>query len=338
MPHFDFPPASPAEATSNLSHVFLFTEESSKTPLTKSSAESSTMAPTNVNSLEQLDFYAIDNRNAFVDDSNLAAGMPSRFDPSAPILNPDASLALNRPQSRNLAELPKGADYSKAPTTICVFCGASPGVSPGYMAAAKELAQIFHENNINLVYGGGTVGLMGEVARTLVKLSGPQSVHGIIPAPLVKYEQGPDSTAAAEHADSGSSPAKGGLPSEAIYGKTTVVEDMHTRKQMMAQAVMRGGPGSGFIALPGGYGTLEELMEVVTWNQLGIHGRGIVVLNVNGYWDGLLKWVDDSIAAGFVRENNRGIMLAEKTPKAAVEALKQYKTPEGRFKLEWGTL
>lgn len=83
---------------------------------------------------------------------------------------------------------------------------------------------------------------------------------------------------------------------------------------------------------------MEELMEVVTWNQLGIHGRGIVVLNIDGYWDGLLKWVEDSIESGFVRENNRGIMLACNTPADAVAALKEYKTPEGRFKLEWGTL
>src|ERR1700734_3539626 len=72
-------------------------------------------------------------------------------------------------------------------TTICVFCGASPGKSPTYMAAAKSLAEVFHKHNIKLVYGGGTVGLMGQVARTLVALSGPDSVHGIIPAPLVKY-------------------------------------------------------------------------------------------------------------------------------------------------------
>ena len=334
MPHFDSPPASPVSNGSNLSHIYVFESNLTSTSTVKK------MAPTNLNPLEQLDFYAIDNRTAYLDESNLATATPPKTDPSTPILNvnPDAGLTLNRPQSRNLPELAKNQDYSKAPTTICVFCGASPGNSPTYMAAAKQLAEIFHANNINLVYGGGTVGLMGEVARTLVKLSGPNSVHGIIPAPLVKYEQGPDSSAPAEHANGGSSPTKGGLPSEEMYGKTTVVEDMHTRKQMMAQAVMRGGPGSGFIALPGGYGTLEELMEVVTWNQLGIHGRGIVVLNIDGYWDGLLKWVEDSIESGFVRENNRGIMLARNTPADAVAALKEYKTPEGRFKLEWGTL
>lgn len=193
------------------------------------------------------------------------------------------------------------------------------------MSAARDLAKAMAAANISLVYGGGTVGLMGEVARTLVSLSGPSSVHGVIPAPLVKYERGPDSTVEAK-----------GLPEESVYGKTTVVKDMHTRKQMMAQEVLAGGPGSGFIALPGGYGTLEELMEVVTWNQLGIHARGVVVLNVEGYYDGLLKWVEGSVEAGFVQKGNAGIIKEAKSGQEAVIALRDYKTTEGRFKLTWG--
>ncbi len=104
----------------------------------------------------------------------------------------------------------------------------------------------------------------------------------------------------------------------------------------MAKAVLAGGPGSGFIALPGGYGTLEELMEVVTWNQLGIHSRGVVVMNVEGYWDGLLSWVRSSVEAGFVSEGNLNIIVQAKTGEEAVQALKNYKVTEGRFKLEWG--
>jgi len=115
-----------------------------------------------------------------------------------------------------------------------------------------------------------------------------------------------------------------------------VVKDMHTRKQMMAQEVLAGGKGSGFVALPGGYGTLEELMEVVTWNQLGIHNRGVVVFNVEGYWDGLLNWVKKSVEAGFVGEGNKDIIRAEKTAEDVVRALREYKVAEGRFKLEWG--
>ncbi|TVY56710.1 Bifunctional cytokinin biosynthesis protein [Lachnellula suecica] len=127
-----------------------------------------------------------------------------------------------------------------------------------HMEAARSLARTMAAHNIHLVYGGGTVGLMGEVARTLVSLTGPTSVHGIIPSPLVKYERGPDSDTATSS-----------LPAYETYGRTTVVKDMHTRKALMAKEVLSGAPGSGFVALSGGYGTLEELMEVVTWNQLG---------------------------------------------------------------------
>ncbi len=188
---------------------------------------------------------------------------------------------------------------------------------------------------------------MGEIARSLVALSGPSSVHGIIPAPLVKvlipplsllvfepvltshkYERGPDSTPLET--------SSGSLPSYTTYGYTTVVKDMHTRKSLMAQEVLSGGPGSGFIALPGGYGTLEELMEVVTWNQLGIHNRGLVVLNVEGYWDGLLSWIRGSVEAGFVGVKNQGIIKEAKSAEEAVQQLRQYENAEGRFKLEWG--
>ncbi|RFU26705.1 hypothetical protein B7463_g9633, partial [Scytalidium lignicola] len=217
-----------------------------------------------------------------------------------------------------------------APVRICVFCGASPGNSPAHLEAARDLAKVMHENKISLVYGGGTVGIMGELARTLVSLSGPDSVHGIIPTPLIKYErQGWDPSAAEKEQDIR-------VPDYQQYGKTTLVEDMHTRKHMMAQEVLNGGKGSGFIALSGGYGTLEELMEVVTWNQLGIHTQGIAVLNIEGYWDGLLQWVKGAVGAGFVNEGSKGIIVEAKTAEDAVNALKEYKLSEGRFKLEWG--
>ncbi|KIM95983.1 hypothetical protein OIDMADRAFT_205553 [Oidiodendron maius Zn] len=226
---------------------------------------------------------------------------------------------------------PNSVPASKAAPSvkICVFCGASPGKSPAHMAAARSLATVMAANNISLVYGGGTVGLMGEVARTLVSLSGPESVHGIIPAPLVKYERGPHSDAASVHTTDGQ------LPEYTVYGKTTVVKDMHTRKQMMAREVLDGAQGSGFLALSGGYGTLEELMEVVTWNQLGIHSRGVVVLNIEGYWDGLLDWVKGSVKAGFVGEGTRDIIAEAKTAEEAIKELREYKVSQGRFKLEW---
>lgn len=188
------------------------------------------------------------------------------------------------------------------------------------------MAKVFHENNISLVYGGGTVGVMGELARTLVALSGPQAVHGVIPTALVKNEQGWD-------------PAKPSDVDKAIdktiYGRTTMVKDMHTRKQVMAREVIEGGPGSGFVALSGGFGTLEELMEVTTWNQLGIHNKGVVLFNVDGYWDGLLQWVKTAVSSGFVSKSNASILVEAVSASDVVTCLKNYHISEGRFNLEW---
>lgn len=209
---------------------------------------------------------------------------------------------------------------------VCVFCGASPGTSPAHLAAARSLAQALHAANIKLVYGGGTVGLMGEVARTLVSLSGPDAVHGIIPQPLVRYEQRDE-------------PADPNAPKhsidESVFGKTTVVPDMHTRKQMMAKEVVAGGPGGGFVALSGGYGTMEELMEITTWNQLGIHSMPVVVYNVDGYWDGLLKWIKDAVAAGFVNKDSEHILVEAKSADQVLTCLKEYRNASGRFDLTW---
>ena len=217
-------------------------------------------------------------------------------------------------------------------------CGSSPGTSPAHIAAAHALAQSLHRHSITLVYGGGTVGLMGELARTLVSLSGPESVHGIIPEALMAYEQAgrPAPSASTPKNGTTSAGSSNGSIDEKIYGRTTVVKDMHTRKGMMAQAVIDGGPGSGFVALAGGYGTLEELMEMVTWNQLGIHGRAIVVFNVEGYWDGLLEWVRRAVAEGFVAESNKGIMVEAREVEEVISALTGYRVSEGRLGLDWG--
>ncbi|OLN84964.1 LOG family protein [Colletotrichum chlorophyti] len=212
-------------------------------------------------------------------------------------------------------------------TKICVYCGASPGFKPQHMEAARELARIMAENNIDLVYGGGTVGLMGEVAKTLVSLAGPDSVHGIIPEALVKYER--DGTYGTLNKDNMY------VPEETVYGRTTVVKDMHTRKQMMAKEVFAGGPGSGFIALPGGYGTIEEVLETATWNQLGIHNRGICLLNINGFYDGILEWVNKSVDEGFIRAANANILVTATTSDEAIRALRNYKVSEATFKLDW---
>lgn len=180
---------------------------------------------------------------------------------------------------------------------------------------------------MKLVYGGGTVGVMGELAKELVRLSGPDAVHGIIPRALLRFER--------NYVENGAKIDPQSVIDEKTYGRTTVVGDMHERKHMMAQEVIGGGIGSGFVALSGGYGTLEELMEVVTWNQLGIHERAVVVYNVEGYWDGLLKWIRTAIEAEFIAEGNRDIMVEAKTSQEVVERLRDYRNAEGRFKLRW---
>ncbi|KAL8830721.1 MAG: hypothetical protein Q9170_005601 [Blastenia crenularia] len=210
------------------------------------------------------------------------------------------------------------ADSSKGPV-VCVFCGSSPGTSPIHLEAARSLAHAFHNHKITLVYGGGTSGLMGEVAKTLVKLSGPSAVHGIIPEALLELERD----------------IAGGKIDEEMYGRTTVVSDMHARKHMMAKEVIEGGPGSGFVALSGGFGTLEELMEVITWNQLGIHGRGIVAFNIEGYYDGLIQWVRTAVSAGFITPGNAGILVEALDAEEAIKQLKEYRVSEDRFKLDW---
>ena len=222
---------------------------------------------------------------------------------------------------------------SKGPV-ICVFCASSPGTSPAHLEAARSLARTFHKHSISLVYGGGTVGLMGEVARTLVSLSGPTSVHGIIPAPLMKFEQ--QKSHASFLGGKTEFTAEYSIPANSDYGRTTIVKDMHSRKQLMASYVLAGGPGSGFVALSGGYGTLEELFEVITWNQLGIHGKGVVAYNVEGYYDGLIQWVRGAVAAGFIAPSNAGILVEAKTSEEVVKALKEYKVSGGRYDLDWG--
>ena len=154
---------------------------------------------------------------------------------------------------------------------------------------------------------------MGELAKTLVSLSGSSAVLGIIPEPLMKLEQ---------HGASN-------------YGKTIVVDNMHTRKDLMAQEVAKGGPGSGFVALSGGFGTLEELMEVTTWNQLGIHGCGIVVFSVDGYYDGLLQWIKTAVVAGFISPGNAGILKEAANAEQVIEQLSEYQASKDRLALNW---
>jgi len=249
---------------------------------------------------------------------------------------------------------------------VCVFCASSPGKDPIHLESARSLGKALHAAGYNLVYGGGTMGIMGELAKTLVSLSGPRAVQGIIPRALIRTEVDPStrngggqeedkdsqkkdgriggsrrvertmSAEDLERIDSNEDPASKIVP-ESEFGATTVVPDMHTRKRMMAQSVGTGGPGSGFVALAGGYGTMEEVMEMVTWNQLGIHDIPIVLVNINGYWNGLLDWVRNSVREGFVSEGAANILVEEKSTDEVVAALRTYKPAPGRFKLDWSS-
>jgi uncharacterized protein (TIGR00730 family) len=164
-----------------------------------------------------------------------------------------------------------------AMTSVCVFAGSSAGARPEYRLAAIELGRVLAARGIGLVYGGARVGLMGAVADAV--LAGGGQVVGVIPRALVEKEV-----------------AHTGLTD------LRVVTSMHERKALMADSA------DGFMALPGGWGTLEELFEILTWAQLGIHHKPCGLLNVNGYYDGLLSFLEHSITEGFVRREYRAMI------------------------------
>ena len=171
--------------------------------------------------------------------------------------------------------------------SIAVYCGASLGADPVYADAARGLARALVDHNIGLVYGGGKVGLMGVIADEVLRLGGDAT--GVIPKHLVEREVG--------HA---------GLT------RLFVVKDMHERKAMMSDLA------DGFIAMPGGMGTLEELFEMVTWAQLGIHAKPIGLYNVNGFWNGLLAFVAHMVGEGFVRPAHAALLMHEADAEALV--------------------
>lgn len=207
--------------------------------------------------------------------------------------------------------------------SICVFCGSSSGNQDVYEETANKLGEQLAAKDWKLVYGGGSTGLMGAVARGCATNGG--SVHGIIPEALITRER-TDSTEKMQIDDhDGSTP----IPDSNEYGKTTLVKDMHTRKRLMGEE------SDAFVALPGGYGTLEELMEVTTWCQLNIHNKPIVIFNINGFYDNLLKFIDDAVNNEFVSKGNRAIILVATTVDEIFELVENYKIPEGRFNLKW---
>jgi uncharacterized protein (TIGR00730 family) len=180
--------------------------------------------------------------------------------------------------------------------SICVYCGASFGANPVYADAARALAAVLVEHNIGLVYGGGNVGLMGVIADQVLRLGG--EVTGVIPRALLEREVG--------HL---------GLT------RQFVVKDMHERKAMMAEL------SDGFIAMPGGMGTLEELFEMLTWAQLGIHAKPCALLDVDGYFAGLLAFFDHAVATGFLAHDIRALLLIESDPEQLLSALETYTPP-----------
>lgn len=174
--------------------------------------------------------------------------------------------------------------------SIAVYCGASTGAKALYAQAARELARALVEHNIGLVYGGGKVGLMGVIADEVLRLGGEAT--GVIPQALLAREIGHE-----------------GLT------RMFVVKDMHERKAMMSNL------SDGFIAMPGGMGTLEELFEMVTWSQIGIHNKPVGLLNVGGFYEGLVRFVHHLHDEGFVREEHLEIIKVEPEANALVRRL-----------------
>ena len=174
-------------------------------------------------------------------------------------------------------------------TRICVFCGTNAGERPEYGAAARELGKLLADEGIELVYGGASVGIMGELADAVHEHGG--HVTGIIPQQLMKKEA-----------------AHTGIPD------LIVVASMHQRKSQMADL------SDGFITLPGGIGTLEGYFEILTWGQLGIHAKPSGILNVAGYFDHLIEFLDHAVREGFLTREHREMIMVESDPRKLLAA------------------
>jgi uncharacterized protein (TIGR00730 family) len=179
---------------------------------------------------------------------------------------------------------------------ICVFCGSSAGVNPEYASAARALGRTLAGRGIGLVYGGGSVGLMGVLADATLEAGG--EVTGVIPRALELREL--------------------------AHGRLTalhVVSSMHERKAKMAELA------EGFVALPGGMGTLEELAEILTWAQLGLHARPCGLLDVAGYYRPLIAFLDHAAAEGFLRPEHRRLVLVANEPGALLDQFSSWQPP-----------
>src|SRR5262245_56565280 len=180
---------------------------------------------------------------------------------------------------------------------LCVFCGSSAGTRPMYAAAARDLGTLLAARGIGLVYGGGHVGVMGVIADAVLRGGG--EVVGVIPQSLVQREL-----------------AQAGLT------RLEVVDTMHQRKARMADLA------DGFVALPGGYGTLDETFEILTWAQLGIHAKPVGVLDVEGYWDGLRQLLAHAVAERFVRPEYAALLLFGDEPATLLDRFADWPAPD----------
>jgi uncharacterized protein (TIGR00730 family) len=176
---------------------------------------------------------------------------------------------------------------------LCVFCGSSPGARPAYADAAEELGRRLVEREIGLVYGGGQVGLMGRLADAVLAEGG--EAIGVLPEALVEKEIGHP-----------------GLEDLRVVGS------MHERKALMAELA------DGFVALPGGLGTVEELFEVYTWAQLGLHRKPCALLDVDGYYEGIATFLAHAVAERFLREDHRAMLIVERDPRTLLDRLSDF--------------
>jgi uncharacterized protein (TIGR00730 family) len=184
---------------------------------------------------------------------------------------------------------------------ICVFCGSNAGARSEYAEAARALATVLAERKLGIVYGGGNVGLMGVLADAALEHGG--EVIGVIPRKLVEKEV-------------------------AHHGVTElrIVETMHERKALMNDL------SDAFIALPGGFGTLDEFFEVLTWSQLGFHGKPCALLNVAGYYDGMLAMLDHAVTERFLRPAHRELVIADTDPLRLLQRLSAFvPAPKGKW-------
>src|SRR5262245_13028978 len=177
---------------------------------------------------------------------------------------------------------------------VCVFCGSKSGGRPVFAEAAQRLGRLLAERGLGLIFGGGHIGLMGVLADAVLAAGG--EVAGVIPQALVDKEL-----------------------AHSQLTELLIVETMHQRKALMADRA------DAFVALPGGFGTCEEFFEVLTWAQLGIHDKPIGLLNVAGFFDPLLAWIDGAVAEGFIRPKHRSLLLVAAEPSRLLDELRSYR-------------